>query len=351
MRRILLPGALLLAAGCAKKEGDAAASEHVAAAVVAVVAPVSAQSFTETVDAVGAVGPRMGHVVSLAAPAPTRVARVFVTVGAHVNKDDPLVEFEQASFDAASKGADAVLASAQKAADRAQRLADAGVLPRKDAETAASDLAQAQLAAVNARRAHELSTLRAPIAGVVTRMSAVMGSSVDPTQALVEVADPDALDAILTFSPTDAARVRVGQGVLLFLGAEAAGEPAAHGRVADVSAAVDTSSRGVAVRVEIEQGTHAMRIGATVFGRIAVSEHAKAVVVPIEALVPTGEGFKVFVVDSAGVAHSQAVKLGGRSDRGAWVTDGVKAGDQIVTHGAYGVDDSVKVVTKAGKEP
>ena len=60
---------------------------------------------------------------------------------------------------------------------------------------------------------------------------------------------------------------------------------------------------------------------------------------------PTGEGFKVFVVDEKGIAQSRPVKIGGRTDHAAWITDGLKAGENIVTQGAYGVDDSAKVET------
>ena len=78
-----------------------------------------------------------------------------------------------------------------------------------------------------------------------------------------------------------------------------------------------------------------------------MATHPRAVIVPLDALVPSGEGFKVFVVDSASIAHATEVKIGGRSADGAWVTEGVKAGDRVVTKGAYGMDDSSKVV--AGK--
>ncbi|MFI5245407.1 MAG: efflux RND transporter periplasmic adaptor subunit [Gemmatimonadales bacterium] len=341
-REFLIAVLILPTAACAKKAEESAKTQAVVAARVV---PVVAQKFTETVDAVGTVAPRAGHVASLAAPSPTRVSNVFVFFGAHVKAGDRLVEFEQAAFDAAAKGADASLAAAEKAMERTKRLADAGVVPRKDAEAAAADLGVAQLNAVNSRRARELSTLRSPIDGVVTRLSAVLGASADPTQVMVEVSDPTTVDATLTLSPADAARVRIGDRVALHAGAAASGAAIASGRVADVSAAVDTSSRGVPARVEIESGAGALRIGQTLFGRITIAEHDRAVVVPLEALVPTGEGFKVFVVDEKGIAESRPVKIGGRTDHTAWITDGLKAGENIVTQGAYGVDDSTKVQT------
>ncbi len=352
MTRSLILAVLALAAGaCAKKADESA--EGAQAVVAAQVAPVAAAHFVETVDAVGTVSPRAGHIASLAAPSPTRVSKVYVSFGARVKAGDPLVEFEQPAFDAAARGADASLAAAEKEAERTQRLADAGVLPRKDAEVATADLGTARLNAVNAKRARELSTLRSPIDGVVTRMNAVLGASADPTMVMVEVSDPSAVDAVLTLSPGDAARVKLGDRVELHAGAAASGAAIASGRVADISAAVDSASRGVSTRVEIASGVGAVRIGQTLFGRITVAEHDHAVIVPIEALVPTGEGFKVFVVDEKGIAESRPVKIGGRTDHAAWITGGLKAGENIVTQGAYGVDDSTKVETPeaGGRKP
>jgi RND family efflux transporter MFP subunit len=225
------------------------------------------------------------------------------------------------------------------------------VLPRKDAEAAAADLGVARLGAVNAKRARELSTLRSPIDGVVMRMNAVLGASADPAQVMVEVADPSAMDAVLTLSPSDAARVKIGDHVELHAGAAASGAAIATGRVADISAAVDSASRGVPARVEIALGSGALRIGQTLFGRIAIAEHDHAIAVPLEALVPAGEGFKVFVVDEKGIAESRPVKIGGRTDHAAWITEGLKAGENIVTQGAYGVDDSTKVNTTEDRGP
>lgn len=345
MRRNTTAAIVLCAAALTACKGKTAGDEKPSPAVVATVANVGTEKFTETVDGVGIVAARSGHIAQLSAPAPTRVSKVFVMVGAAVKAGDPLIEFEQAPFEAAARSAEAALATAEKASARAQRLADAGVLPRKDADLAASDLASAQLNAVNARRAKELSTLRAPIAGVVTRQSAVLGGSVDATQSLVEVADPSSLDVMMTLSPSDAGRVRRGAVTALYSGASASGDPVASGHVGDVSAAVDTASRGVLIRIVVSDRTRELRIGETLFGRVGVSEHKNAVVVPLESLVPTGEGFKVFVVDDKGLAHAQDVKVGGRTEKNAWITEGVKAGDKVVTKGAYGMDDSTKVLT------
>ncbi|OLC08314.1 MAG: hypothetical protein AUH42_01845 [Gemmatimonadetes bacterium 13_1_40CM_70_11] len=184
MSRFLWPLATVaaLCAGCGRHAAsdEAQASAGAQAAVGASTAVATVQPFAQVVSAVGTVTPRPGRFAELAAPAPTRVARIFVTPGQRVAEGDSLIEFERAPFDAAARSAGAALASAERAYARAVRLVQAGILPQKDSDQAAADLAQAQVAAITARRAQQLATLRAPLSGVVTRMSAVLGGSVDP---------------------------------------------------------------------------------------------------------------------------------------------------------------------------
>jgi membrane fusion protein, multidrug efflux system len=348
---LLVAIAMVASFACAKKkadEGDAAAHPVVGVRTI-VVQP---QAFNETLGAMGTVAPRAGHIATLSAPAASRVAQVFVTTGQSVQKGKILVELDQAPFQSSLQSAEAALAAAERASERAQRLAQEGIVPRKDAEQAAADVAKARADAVAARRTEQLSILRAPITGIVTRMSATLGASVDPAQPLVEISDPTALDILLSVTPADAARVRPGAKVALSAGQSASGEPLGIGSVVDVSGTVDSTSRTVAVRVQAPTTRRPLRIGETVFGAISVGVRPSAIVIPSDALVPEGDEFKVFVVDGAGIAHERDVKVGGRSSAGVEITEGLQAGERIVTYGAYGVQDSAKVVQLApGKAP
>ena len=345
-RRFLSTAPCMVAMLVASCSGSGDESESEPTPVVAVrTAIVSRQPFTETVGAIGSVAGRPGHVASLGAPTATRVSNVYVSEGARVTRGQALVALDHTAIDAAAHGAESALVAAQQAYARAERLNREGVAPRKDVEQAAADVAKARADAVAAQRAAQLAVLRSPIAGVVTRLTAVLGASVDVNQPLVEVADPSALDIVLTVTPTEAARVRARAPVTLSAGQKAGGEPLGIGNVVHVAAAVDSATRGVPVRVQAPSAKRPLRIGETVFGQIVVGTHADAIAVPVEALVPEGEGFKVFVVDSNSVAHAQPVTVGARSDSTAEITEGLKGGERVVTYGAYGVDDSVKVTT------
>jgi RND family efflux transporter MFP subunit len=343
---VIRPGLAVLLAASAACHGADKSADRGAPAVTGVRTAIAVQEpFAQTVSVIGTVSARPGRYAALAAPGPTRVARIFVVAGQRVARGDSLVEFERAPFDAAAQSAAAALSSAERNAARAARLAQAGILPQKDADQAAAELAAAQAAAVTARRAQELATLRAPLTGVVTRMTAVLGASVDASAPLVEVADPAALDVLFNVSPAEAGRIQAGD--TLALSGEGAG-PEALGTavVVSVGVAVDSASRAVAVRAHLRRAAaRPLRIGESVSGRIITGVHASAVTVPVDALVPDGEGFRVFVVDSAGIAHARAVVVGGRSEARAEIVSGLAAGERIVTTGAYGVTDSAKIGT------
>lgn len=304
----------------------------------AVVAP-----FAENVSAIGTVSARSGHIASLSAPAPARIANIYVSAGQHVSAGTPLIAFEQASFRAAAASAEAALAGAQRNYDRARRLADEGIVPRKDADQAATELAQADAAATIARRTAQLAVLRAPISGVVTKLNAPLGASVDVGMPLVEVADLGALDIIFNVSPSDAARIAPGASVTLSAGENANGEPLGVGRITDVGGTVDSVTRSVAVRALAPPTARPLRIGETIFGQIATSVRPRAIVIPVTALVPEGAGYKVFVVSRGNIARERAVTIGKRTETMAEILSGLAAGEVVVTEGAYGLEDSVKV--------
>lgn len=344
---VALIGLGLVACSRSHEEGDAAE----AAVVSAGTALATTQPFPLIIQAIGTVTGRAGHFAQLAAPAPTRVAKVFVAAGDHVHAGDTLIEFERAPFDAAARSAEAALVSAQHGYDRAVRLVEAGIMAQKDSDQAAADLAQAQAAAVTARRAQELATLRSPISGVVTRMSAVMGASADPSQALVDVADPRALDVVFNVTPSDAARLQVGDTGAVTSGEGANGERLGRGVVTAVGAAVDSVTRGVMVRALIAQPERPLKIGESVSGQLVAAVHAAAVTVPVAALVPAGDGFQVFVVDSGGIAHVRPVTIGGRTEALVEITSGLAAGERVVTRGAYGVADGARITTTTTTTP
>lgn len=353
-RGTILSAALLLAAcssGGAKDRDEAAPAatpegKGGAATVTASVAAVTSESFGGAIDAIGVVTVRPGHSASLGAPGAARVSAVRVAVGDRVNAGTVLVELDPAPFDAAVQSAAAVLLASTRNHERAQRLVDAGIAPRKDLDLATSDLAQATAASATTRRLRTLATLRSPIAGVVTRLAATLGASVDGTTSLVDVADPRAVDVVLNVSGGEAALLARGALVGLTSGSAEGGDSLGTGVVSTIGAAIDTATRTVSVRVSMTKTARALRIGESVNGRIALETRKAAILVPAMSVVPDGDDFRVFVVDSANVVHAQSVTIGARQNGRVEIRSGLKVGQRVVTDGAYQVDDGVHIVPK-----
>ncbi len=173
-------------------------------------------------------------------------------------------------------------------------------------------------------------------------MNAVTGASVDPSQVLVAVADPAALQILLQLSAVDAAGIRPGADVRLFDSDVPSAAPVGRGSVIAVGAAVDSSTRAVPIRVRVASTVRPLRMGETLTGRIAGSALQSAVSIPASALVPDSSGFRVYVVRN-GVAFATTVNVGARGDSLVQITKGLAAGETVVTLGAYGLEDSSKV--------
>jgi multidrug efflux pump subunit AcrA (membrane-fusion protein) len=86
-----------------------------------------------------------------------------------------------------------------------------------------------------------------------------------------------------------------------------------------------------------------------------VAKIADALVVPSDSVLRSGEGrSSVMVVGKDGIVHVREVKVGIREGEATQIVEGLKAGDTVVTSGAYGLPDGSQVqgaaqVDKDGK--
>lgn len=338
--------AVLAAAACGAKGGsgdEAGGADAPTPEVAAQTAVAQVQAFPVTVTALGVVSAAPGHVAELAAPAQARVLRIYVATGQVVERGQPLVALDPTVFAAEVRRTEVARVTAQQAYDRARRLADAGILPRKDAETAAAALADANAAAIQARNTAGQATLRSPISGVVAAVNAVLNAQADPATMLVQVVDPSGLEVHLSVPPDQAGRIQPRQRVHLSVGRTAGGGVLGEGVVTGIGAVIDTANGSVDVRAALSRPATRLFVGQDVFATIDVGEQVNVVTVPAAALVPAESGEQLFVVDARGIAHATAVTVGERREDVVAVTRGLRGGETVVAQGAYGVQDGARI--------
>jgi HlyD family secretion protein len=79
---------------------------------------------------------------------------------------------------------------------------------------------------------------------------------------------------------------------------------------------------------------------------VLVGAEPEALVVPDSALVLAGDSSAVFVVGPDSIVHQRIVVPGVHQGNRVAVQGGVRAGDRVVTTGAFGLQDGMKVAPK-----
>jgi len=114
--------------------------------------------------------------------------------------------------------------------------------------------------------------------------------------------------------------------------------------VAGIAPGVDSlTGTGTAV-IRIPNTDGMLHPGAPATARLRLDVRRNVLIVPDSALVLAGDSSAVFVVAADSVAHQRMVLLGVRSGHRVEVEGDLKPGDRVVTAGAFGLEDGMRVV-------
>lgn len=325
-------------------EAERQASADVAgqAARVEVVQPTAAET-APLVVLTGTLEP--AQAADLAFEVPGRVASVAVRLGQPVRAGDVLVTLDRASVGAQSAQTTAAIGVAQANVDMLRDrvelltgLARSGTVPERELTTARQQLAvaEAQLGQAQASRRQVAATsadhtLRAPFAGVVTRVPSGVGVMAGPGAALVRVEDLSSLRLRTTVNQSELELISVGMTAALE-GSEAAGT------LVSVVRSLDQQTRRAPVEVHVPNEGGALVANAFVRARVTVGAARQALRVPATARRPNGT---LLVVAEGDRVQAREVTAEADLD-GSWlVTDGLSASDRVVVRPATARDGAV----------
>jgi RND family efflux transporter MFP subunit len=291
----------------------------------------------------GRLNPKPGGSALLTAPAAGVVASVPAQVGKWVRRGEELVILDVPELAAESRQREAAAAQAQREADRQVRLLSDGVTSKRQAEEAAAAAAQARSAADAATALLARTRVRAPLGGRIQSVRVQRGERVDAGAPLVEVIDVDTLDLHVAVPASRLARLRSGLAAVIVQEGDSTPYPA---RLAAVAPGVDslTNAGEVVIRVPNRDGRLLAGAGAT--GRVLIGLEPQALVVPDSSLVLTGDSSAVFVIGADSIAHQRIVTTGVRQGGRVAVQGPLAPGDRVVTTGAFGLQDGMRVSPK-----
>ena len=319
-------------------------------------ATVVTRSITKTVECNAEVAYDGNRYARIAAQISGVIAEVHQDLGDVVQPGDPLITIRSSQLGAAKAAflrAGSAVTLWERNYSREKDLLDRGVSTEKDLLEAETQLAESRIAKSEAEhqlisfglsskaieqifRTNDTSTqhvIAAPFSGVVIERQATIGEVVDPSRALLAVADISRMWAIVDVFESDLRDIRKGQLVVL----QVEGLPGETfiGPITWVSSQLNPKTRTLQARVELENPQFRLRANMFAHAEVAVRDHFTTLVVPSSAVQWEGCCNVVFVKKSDTEFEPRKVHLGITAGNVYEVLSGVHEGEEIVTQGSF----------------
>lgn len=279
----------------------------------------------------------------LTARADGAVVRISKRLGDPVGAGETIALLESreaAAFVAERNGAAARAQAARAAAAREQRLFNAKITARQDLEAAiaARGTAEAELQRADAAvRAAGVTgggrylAVRSPIGGRITEVDTQLGAYVAAGAELFNVSDPRRIQIDAAVPASDAQRIQPGDRAVVQLPTGGLAEA----RVRSITPAVDPQSRAATVVLQLNAASGVLTQGQAVRVRITPRGSQESRIVLPEQAVQQVEGRDMVFVQVKGGFQATPVSVGSRSGGRVEILDGLRAGQTVVTEGAF----------------
>lgn len=220
-----------------------------------------------------------------------------------------------------------------------QMIYDAALLAMRTAE---AKVVAADAALQSARDRVGYTELQADRNGVVTAVGAEPGQVVEAGGMVVRVAQPEEREAV--FNIPEAGIRGAPKEPLIEVALAGAPDLTALGRVREVSPQADPVTRTHTVRIALENPPDALRLGATVTGRLK-QPPAPVVELPASAVFEDAGRVFVWLADpKAQAVHRHEIAIQTReAERPVTVTSGLSRGDVVVTAGVHSLSEGQRV--------
>jgi RND family efflux transporter MFP subunit len=285
-----------------------------------------------------------------------QVTKTFVKSGDHAKAGDPLLQIDPLKQEATVSSQEATRAAqeanvrfAKISLERAQKLYDAGVIPKQDFDNAQTsyEAAVAQLKSLEHQVQQQNVELhyyrvRAPMDGIVGDIPVRVGDRVTFTTVLTTVDEPGSLEAYIYVPASRAKDLRTGLPVKLM---DENGTALADTQVTFVSPQVDSETQTVLAKASIGNRKAGFRISQQVRAQITWGTR-EGQVIPVLAVQRINGEFFAFAAVKEGkatVARQRLLKLGEIVGNDYTILEGLNSGDHIIVSGLQFLQDGAPV--------
>ncbi len=307
------------------------------------------EAWPNMVPATGTVTAVQG--VMIGAEMAGQVTKIAFEAGARVEAGDLLVQLDTSTEEAQLRAAEASADLARANSDRARDLSQKGTISQAELDAAEAQFKQAKAQADGIRAVIEKKTIRAPFAGRLGLRQVNLGQILregDPITTL-QTLDP----VYVNFSIPQRRLSDLDTGASVRVTTDAASGVVFEGKINAISPEVDQVTRNVRVQATVKNLQERLRAGMFAKIEVVLPTRNDVLVIPATSVLYAPYGDSVFIIEekkneqtgkAEQVIRQQFIRLGEARGDFVAVTDGLKAGESVVTSGVFKLRPGMAVV-------
>ncbi|HEY5934167.1 MAG TPA: efflux RND transporter periplasmic adaptor subunit [Kofleriaceae bacterium] len=311
------------------------------------------KTWEATLSAVGSISGAQS--VQVAAEMPGTVVKIHFDSGDVVKQGDVLVTLDSRTESAQIRALQSRVALAKTNLARTKQLLDAGAIPRAEFDTISNELVSAESALAALRAQIGQKTVRAPFAGRTGIRAINVGQYLGPGTMITTLESQGGMFVDFSLPQEDLATLAVGNKVRIAIRGEAA---AIEGAITAIDPTVDAVTRNIKLRAAVGEAGK-LRSGMYVTVQVVLPQQTNVVAIPLTSVVRATYGNSVFIIEDSKSAQGQPnkvarqafVKLGPAKGDFVAVLDGLKAGQTIVSAGAFKLRNGAPVIVDNSVKP
>ena len=339
------------------------------------IAPVSTTRLPGELQVTGIVTPEESRVAHVRPLARGVVEKIGVSLGSRVTQGQPLLTYDNVELGqlvgeflterAALRQAETDREVKRTSLDRAESLIKIEAIARQELDVRRAEFRNAEAAVASAQarvsrveeqlhrfglsdadvkalapesneaphRAASHSTLRAPFAGVVTKLDVAAGEVVEPDKELFTVADMSTVWVLADVYEKDISKIR-REGTC-GIKVDAYPDRLFSGRITHVSDLIDPTTRTAKVRCVVDNRDGALKLDMFATVLLGTTEERQALAVPADAVQQVDNQPVVFIRQSDTRFERRDVQVGRRSGQLVEILGGLEDGQMVVGKGSF----------------
>jgi membrane fusion protein, multidrug efflux system len=288
--------------------------------------------------------------VTVAAQLDGNLAKIAFESGSKVKAGDLLVQQDVSSEEAQLRAAEAAADLARINLERSRQLLADATVSQSQFDSDQANYKQAVAQADNIRATIAKKTILAPFSGRLGIRLVNLGQTLKAGDPIVSLQALDPIYVDFYLPQQDVARI--GNGTKVRVTSDARPDGPIDGEITAINPDVDSATRNVRVEATLANPDESLHPGMFVDVDAVLPGGEKTLVIPSTAVLYAPYGDSVFVVEeqknpntgnTVQVARQQFVRLGEKRGDFVAVISGLKAGETVVTTGAFKLRNGVPV--------